>query len=53
MQETPVQSLPGPVRFHMSQGNLACVPQLLSLRILQPMLQNKKSHCNEKPAHGN
>ena len=31
----------------------ACVPQLLKPTCLEPMLRNKRSHCNEKPAHRN
>ena len=36
-------------RPHMPRGNNACEPQLLSLRTLEPVLQNKRSHLNEKP----
>ena len=58
-------SSPGPEKSHMPQSNKACAPQLLSLRprahepqllsprTLEPMLHNKRSHCNEKPAHHN
>ena len=58
-------SSPGPGKSHMPQSNKACAPQLLSLRprahepqllsprTLEPMLHNKRSHCNEKPAHHN
>ena len=59
--------IPGPGRSHMPQSNEAHVPQLLSLRsrahepqpqilkpaCLEPVLHNKRSHCNEKPAHSN
>ena len=50
-------------RSHMPWRNWACAPQLLSLRstarepqlrmpaCLEPMLRNKRSHCNEKPTH--
>ena len=31
----------------------ACVPQLLKLTHLEPMLHNERSHCNEKPTHYN
>ena len=56
-------SSPGPGRSHMPWGNRARVPQLLSLRSralepqllkpmsLEPVLYNKRSHRNEKPAH--
>ena len=58
-------SIPGPGRSHMPQSNYAHAPQLLSLRsrahepqllkavCLEPALRNKRSHCNEKPAHHN
>ncbi|KAJ8779381.1 hypothetical protein J1605_012670 [Eschrichtius robustus] len=53
-------SIPGLRRSHMPQSNLACVPQLLSLRAttteahaLRAVLCNKRSHRNEKPAHHN
>ena len=58
-------SSPGPGRSHMPQSIWACAPELLSLRSrarepqllkparLEPMLHNKRSHCNEKPAHRN
>ena len=58
-------SSPGPGRSHMLQSNQAHVPQLLSLcsrarkpRLLkpvrlEPVLHNKRSHCNEKPTHCN
>ena len=53
-------SIPGLRRSHMPQSNLACVPQLLSLRattteahVLRAVLCNKRSHRNEKPAHHN
>ena len=29
----------------------ACVPKLLKPMCLEPVLCNKRSHCNEKPAH--
>ena len=56
---------PGPGRSHMLRNNEARVPQLLSLHSracelqllkpvrLEPMLRNKSSHCNEKPANHN
>ena len=31
----------------------AHMPQLLKPVRLEPMLRNKKSHCNEKPTHRN
>ena len=31
----------------------ACVPQLLKLVHLEPVLRNKRSHLNEKPMHRN
>ena len=31
----------------------ACVPQLLKPVCLEPVLHNKRSHCNEKPTHRN
>ena len=58
-------SSPGPERYHMPWSNYAHVPQLLSLcsralepqllkpARLEPVLRNKRSHCNEKPAHRN
>ena len=44
---------PGPGRFHMLRSNKARVPQLLKPASLEPMLRNKRSHCNEKPAYHN
>ena len=58
-------SSPGPGRSHVLRSNSACAPQLLSLRsrahepqllkpvCLEPVLCNKRSHRNEKPAHSN
>ena len=58
-------SSPGPGRSHMPQSNRARAPQLRSLRSracepqlrkavhLEPVLGNKRSHRNEKPAHHN
>ena len=58
-------SSPGLGRSHMPRNNKACEPQLLSLcprarepQLLKPVrlesvLRNKRSHCNEKPAHHN
>ena len=37
----------------MSHNNWACVPPLLKPTHLEPVLHNKRSHCNEKPAHRN
>ena len=52
--------IPGPGRFFMPQGNKACVLQILSLRALEIMVCNKRSHCNKPtlpqrvgPAHHN
>ena len=60
------RSSPGLGSSHMSRSNEARAPQLLSRHsrarepqllkpsaCLEPMLRNKKSHCNEKPAHRN
>ena len=58
-------SSPGPGRSHLPRNNSAHAPQLLSLRSrarepqllkpvrLEPVLRNKRSHRNEKLAHGN
>ena len=46
-------SSPGPGRSHMPQSNWAHVPQLLKPARLEPVLCNKRSHRNEKPAHRN
>ena len=35
----------------MSHNYWAHKPQLLKPACLEPMLRNKRSHCNEKPAH--
>ena len=57
--------IPGPERSHMLRSNKAHAPQLLSLRSrpqepkllkparLEPVLCNRRSHRNEKPAHCN
>ncbi|KAJ8792811.1 hypothetical protein J1605_003996 [Eschrichtius robustus] len=37
----------------MLRSNQAHVPQLLKPVRLEPVLHNKRSHCNEKPAHHN
>ena len=37
----------------MSHNYWAHVPQLLKPMRLEPMLRNKRSHRNEKPAHRN
>ena len=42
-------SIPDLERFHMLQDNQACEPQLLNLACREPMLDNKRSHLNEKP----
>ena len=36
-----------------SHNYWACVPQLLKPARLEPVLLNKRSHCNEKPVHHN
>ena len=46
-------SIPSPGRSHMPRSNEARVPQLLKPRTLEPVLCNKRSHCNEKPVHHN
>ena len=58
-------SSPSPGRSHMPRSNYARAPQLLSLHSrarepqllkpahLEPVLRNKRSHCNEKPAQHN
>ena len=38
-------------RFHMPWGNYAPAPQPLKPVCLAPVLQNKRSPCDEKPAH--
>ena len=38
-------------RFHMLCDNDDRVPQLLDLHALEPVLRNKKSHCNGTPVH--
>ena len=37
----------------VSHNYWACMPQLLKPACLEPMLHNKRSHLNEKPAHHN
>ena len=44
-------SSPGPGRSHMPQSNKAHAPPLLKPVSLEPVLRNKRSHRNEKPAH--
>ncbi|KAJ8782111.1 hypothetical protein J1605_001975 [Eschrichtius robustus] len=53
-------SSPGPGRCHMPRSNWAREPQLLSLSAvtteparLELVLDNKRSHRNEKPVHRN
>ena len=46
-------SSPGPGRTHMPRNNWAREPQLLKPARLEPVFRNKRSHRNEKPAHGN
>ena len=49
MQGTPVRSLVWEDP-NVPQGNQALAPQLLKPKRLEPVLRNKSSHCNEKPA---
>ena len=44
---------PGPGRSHMPRSNWAHAPQLLKPAHLEPVLRDKRSHLNEKPAHHN
>ena len=37
----------------VSHNYWAHVPQLLKPALLEPVLRNKRSHCNEKPAYLN
>ena len=37
----------------LSQGSRAQELQLLKPTHLEPVLRNKRSHCNEKPVHRN
>ena len=46
-------SSPGLGRSHMLWSNEARVPQLLKPMSLEPVLCNKRSYRNEKPAHRN
>ena len=46
-------SIPGPGGSHMPWSSWAHAPQLLKPVHLEPVLRNKKSHRNEKPAHSN
>ena len=46
-------SSPGLGRYHMPRSNEAHEPQLLKPVLLEPVLRNKGSHRNEKPAHRN
>ena len=64
-KEGDTGSSPGPGRSHVPRSNKAHAPQLLSLHsrahepqllkpaCLEPVLGNKRSHCNEKPMHLN
>lgn len=45
-------SAPGPGIPHVPQGSSTRAPQLLKPTHLEPMLCDKRSPCNEKPAHG-
>ena len=42
--------IPGLGKSHMLQGNKARAPPLLKPACLEPVLCNKRSHHNEKPA---
>ena len=65
MQGTPIRALPWSGRPHRPRSNKVHAPQLLSLRSrahepqlvkpvrLEPVLLNKRSHRNEKPAPRN
>ena len=46
---SPLATTPEPA----SHNYWAPVPQLLKPAHLEPVLHNKRSHCNEKPAHRN
>ena len=41
--------IPGPGKFHMPLSNWACVPQLVKLTHVKPVLHIKRSQLNEKP----
>ena len=45
-----VGSISGPGRFHTSLSQLSPCTQLLEPSFLEPLLFNKRSHCNVKPA---
>ena len=38
---------------HVHHNYRARVPQLVKTVRLEPVLHNKRSHCNEKPVHHN
>ena len=44
-------SIPGPRRSHMPRSNQACTLKLLKPVHLEPVLQRKRSHHNEKPTY--
>ena len=44
-------SIPGLGRSHMMWGSVACGPQPLKPLHLEPVLRNKRSHRDEKPAN--
>ena len=46
-------SIPGLGRCHLLWSSWTCGPQLLKPACLEPLLHNKRSHCNEKPKHRN
>ena len=46
-------SIPGPGGSHMPRSNWAREPQLLKPARLEPVLRNKRSHDDEKPAYRN
>ena len=41
-------SIPGPERPHMSWDNESLAPQLLISYALEPELQDKRRHCNNR-----
>ena len=46
-------SIPVPGGSHVPRSNKALKPQLLKPARLEPVLRNKRSHRNEKPARCN
>ena len=45
--------IPGLGRSCVPQGKLSHASQLLSPRALEPERHNERSHCSERPSHGN